>query len=306
MLKENTHDTFKSGFIAIVGRPNVGKSTLMNQIVGQKVAIMSDKAQTTRNKIQAIYTSPHSQMIFIDTPGIHKPKNELDDYMLQSAYQALDEVEAILMLVSADEKIGPGDRFIMDKIKDRESPAFLIVNKTDKVSGEELAAYMADIPNPQAFDQIIPLSALDSGEVEGLIAKLEDLLPEGPQYYPADQLTDHPEYFVVSELIREQILLKTREEIPHSVAVTVDKMQKDELDRVHVYANIIVERKSQKGIIIGKGGKMIKSIGTGARKEIENLLGSKVFLELWVKVEKKWRDKKSLLKEFGYNTKHDY
>lgn len=305
-MKENTQDTFKSGFIAIVGRPNVGKSTLMNQIVGQKVAIMSDKAQTTRNKIQAIYTSSHSQIIFIDTPGIHKPKNELDDYMLQSAYQALDEVEAILILVSADEKIGPGDRFIMDKIKDRESPAFLIVNKTDKVSGEELAAYMADIPNPQAFDQIIPLSALDSGEVEGLIAKLEELLPEGPQYYPADQLTDHPEYFVVSELIREQILLKTREEIPHSVAVTVDKMQKDELDRVHVYANIIVERKSQKGIIIGKGGKMIKSIGTGARKEIENLLGSKVFLELWVKVEKKWRDKKSLLKEFGYNTKHDY
>ncbi|OFN01366.1 GTPase Era [Aerococcus sp. HMSC062A02] len=305
-MKENTHDTFKSGFIAIVGRPNVGKSTLMNQIVGQKVAIMSDKAQTTRNKIQAIYTSSDSQMIFIDTPGIHKPKNELDDYMLQSAYQALDEVEAILMLVSADEKIGPGDRFIMDKVKDRESPAFLIVNKTDKVSEEDLAAYMADIPNPEAFEQIIPMSALNSGQVEGLIAKLEDLLPEGPQYYPEDQLTDHPEYFVVSELIREQILQKTREEIPHSVAVTVDKMQKDELDRVHVYANIIVERKSQKGIIIGKGGKMIKSIGTGARKEIENLLGSKVFLELWVKVEKKWRDKNSLLKEFGYNTKQDY
>ncbi|MDK7049605.1 GTPase Era [Aerococcus sanguinicola] len=305
-MKENTHDTFKSGFIAIVGRPNVGKSTLMNQIVGQKVAIMSDKAQTTRNKIQAIYTSSNRQMIFIDTPGIHKPKNELDDYMLQSAYQALDEVEAILMLVSADEKIGPGDRFIMDKVKDRESPAFLIVNKTDKVSEEDLAAYMADIPNPEAFEQIIPMSALNSGQVEGLIAKLEDLLPEGPQYYPEDQLTDHPEYFVVSELIREQILQKTREEIPHSVAVTVDKMQKDELDRVHVYANIIVERKSQKGIIIGKGGKMIKSIGTGARKEIENLLGSKVFLELWVKVEKKWRDKKSLLKEFGYNTKQDY
>lgn len=305
-MKENTHDTFKSGFIAIVGRPNVGKSTLMNQIVGQKVAIMSDKAQTTRNKIQAIYTSSDSQMIFIDTPGIHKPKNELDDYMLQSAYQALDEVEAILMLVSADEKIGPGDRFIMDKVKDRESPAFLIVNKTDKVSEEDLAAYMADIPNPEAFEQIIPMSALNSGQVEGLIAKLEDLLPEGPQYYPEDQLTDHPEYFVVSELIREQILQKTREEIPHSVAVTVDKMQKDELDRVHVYANIIVERKSQKGIVIGKGGKMIKSIGTGARKEIENLLGSKVFLELWVKVEKKWRDKKSLLKEFGYNTKQDY
>lgn len=305
-MKENTHDTFKSGFIAIVGRPNVGKSTLMNQIVGQKVAIMSDKAQTTRNKIQAIYTSSDSQMIFIDTPGIHKPKNELDDYMLQSAYQALDEVEAILMLVSADEKIGPGDRFIMDKVKDRESPAFLIVNKTDKVSEEDLAAYMADIPNPEAFEQIIPMSALNSGQVEGLIAKLEDLLPEGPQYYPEDQLTDHPEYFVVSELIREQILQKTREEIPHSVAVTVDKMQKDELDRVHVYANIIVERKSQKGIIIGKGGKMIKSIGTGARKEIENLLGSKVFLELWVKVEKKWRDKKFLLKEFGYNTKQDY
>lgn len=296
---------FKSGFVAIVGRPNVGKSTLLNRIVGQKVAIMSNTAQTTRNKIQAVYTTDTVQIVFIDTPGIHKPKHELGEFMVKSAYQALEEVEAILMLVNAEEPIGPGDRFVMDKIAAYDTPKFLAVNKVDRVNQETLLNYLAEIPNQDIFEQILPISALEGDNVAVLLAQLEKLMPAGPQYYPSDQITDHPEYFVVSELIREQILRLTREEVPHSIAVTIDKMQKDEYDKVHVYANIIVETKSQKGIIIGKGGQMLKRIGTGARKEIETLLGSKVFLELWVKVEKNWRDKQNTLKDFGYK-KTDY
>lgn len=245
-------NNYHSGFVAIVGRPNVGKSTLLNHIIGQKVAIMSDKAQTTRNKIHAIYTTDEVQIIFIDTPGIHKPKHELGQYMVKSAYSALDEVEVILMLVNSTEKIGPGDRFIMEKIAAYDTPKILAVNKTDQLDKEDMAAYLESIPNKEIFDQIIPLSALTGDNVDQLLKELTKEMPLGPQYYPEDQITDHPEYFVVSEMIREQILQLTREEIPHSVAVTVDKMQKDEYDKVHVYANIIVERKSQKGIIIGK------------------------------------------------------
>lgn len=296
---------FKSGFVAIVGRPNVGKSTLLNRVVGQKVAIMSDTAQTTRNKIQAVYSTDTVQIVFLDTPGIHKPKHELGEFMVKSAYQALNEVEAIVMMVNAEEKIGPGDRFVMEKIANYNTPKFLVVNKVDKVNQEALLTFLADIPEPGQFTEIIPISALNGDNVDTLLAQLEALMPEGPQYYPSDQVTDHPEYFIVSELIREQILQNTREEVPHSVAVTIDKMQKDEYDKVHIYANIIVETKSQKGIIIGKNGSMMKRIGTGARKEIETLLGSKVFLELWVKIEKHWRDKQSTLKDFGYR-KNDY
>lgn len=294
---------FKSGFVAIVGRPNVGKSTLLNRVIGQKVAIMSSTAQTTRNKIQAVYTTDDLQIVFLDTPGIHKPKHELGEFMNKSAYQALDEVEAILMLVNAEEPIGPGDKFVMDKISEYDTPKFLAVNKVDTVSRENLLEFMDNIPNTDMFNQIVPISALEGNNVDTLLAELEKLMPEGPQYYPSDQVTDHPEFFVVSELIREQILNLTREEIPHSVAVTVDKMQKDEFDKVHVYANIIVNAKSQKGIIIGKNGTMIKRIGTGARKEIEILLGSKVYLELWVKIEKNWRDNDKNLKNFGYTNK---
>lgn len=297
-------DGYKSGFVAIVGRPNVGKSTFLNRVVGQKVAIMSDKAQTTRNKIQAVYTTDEAQIVFIDTPGIHKPHNELGEFMNKSAYQSLDEVDAILMLVNAEEPIGPGDRFVLEKIKGYKTRKFLGVNKIDKVSPEAVAQFMETIPDQDMFDGIIPLSALNGNNVQTLVDTLVRLLPNGPQYYPSEFITDHPEYFVVSELIREQILTNTYEEIPHSVAVQVDSMQKDENDKVHVYATIIVDQKSQKGIIIGKGGKMIKKIGVESRKEIENLLGSGIYLELWVKIVKNWRNNKQNLGDLGYNTKN--
>ena len=293
---------FKSGFVAIVGRPNVGKSTFMNYVLGQKIAIMSDKAQTTRNKIQGVYTNQDCQIVFLDTPGIHKPKHELGNFMVESAYSALKEVDAVLFMVNAAEKRGPGDDFIIEKLKKIKTPVFLVLNKIDLISPDELLYRVESYQETIPFAGIIPISVLQGNNVQELMTTLTNHLPEGPQYYPSDQITDHPEYFVVSELIREKILHLTKEEIPHSVAVTVDKMQKDEFDKVHVYANIIVERPTQKGIIIGKGGKLLKEIGVRARKDIEQLLGNKVYLELWVKVEKDWRKKKSHLQDFGYRT----
>ena len=293
---------FKSGFVAIVGRPNVGKSTFMNYVLGQKIAIMSDKAQTTRNKIQGVYTNQNCQIVFLDTPGIHKPKHELGNFMVESAYSALKEVDAVLFMVNAAEKRGPGDDFIIEKLKNIKTPVFLVLNKIDLISPDELLDRVESYQETIPFAGIIPISVLQGNNVQELMTTLTNHLPEGPQYYPSDQITDHPEYFVVSELIREKILHLTKEEIPHSVAVTVDKMQKDEFDKVHVYANIIVERPTQKGIIIGKGGKLLKEIGVRARKDIEQLLGNKVYLELWVKVEKDWRKKKSHLQDFGYRT----
>lgn len=293
---------FKSGFVAIVGRPNVGKSTFMNYVLGQKIAIMSDKAQTTRNKIQGVYTNQDCQIVFLDTPGIHKPKHELGNFMVESAYSALKEVDAVLFMVNAAEKRGPGDDFIIEKLKKIKTPVFLVLNKIDLISPDELLDRVESYQETIPFAGIIPISVLQGNNVQELMTTLTNHLPEGPQYYPSDQITDHPEYFVVSELIREKILHLTKEEIPHSVAVTVDKMQKDEFDKVHVYANIIVERPTQKGIIIGKGGKLLKEIGVRARKDIEQLLGNKVYLELWVKVEKDWRKKKSYLQDFGYCT----
>lgn len=293
---------FKSGFVAIVGRPNVGKSTFMNYVLGQKIAIMSDKAQTTRNKIQGVYTNQNCQIVFLDTPGIHKPKHELGNFMVESAYSALKEVDAVLFMVNAAEKRGPGDDFIIEKLKKIKTPVFLVLNKIDLISPDELLDRVESYQETIPFAGIIPISVLQGNNVQELMITLTNHLPEGPQYYPSDQITDHPEYFVVSELIREKILHLTKEEIPHSVAVTVDKMQKDEFDKVHVYANIIVERPTQKGIIISKGGKLLKEIGVRARKDIEQLLGNKVYLELWVKVEKDWRKKKSHLQDFGYRT----
>ena len=291
---------FKSGFVAIVGRPNVGKSTFMNYVLGQKIAIMSDKAQTTRNKIQGVYTKDDAQIVFLDTPGIHKPKHELGEFMVKSAYSALKEVDAVLFMVNVSEKRGPGDDFIIEKLKGIKTPIFLVLNKIDLVTPEVLLERVESYKDALDFAGVFPISVLQGNNVNGLMEGLINALPEGPQYYPADQITDHPEYFVVSELIREKILQLTQEEIPHSVAVTVDKMQKDEFDKVHVYANIIVERKSQKGIIIGKGGRLLKEIGTRARRDIQQLLGNKVYLELWVKVEKDWRKRKSNLQEYGY------
>ena len=291
---------FKSGCVAIVGRPNVGKSTFMNYVLGQKIAIMSDKAQTTRNKIQGVYTKDDAQIVFLDTPGIHKPKHELGEFMVKSAYSALKEVDAVLFMVNVSEKRGPGDDFIIEKLKGIKTPIFLVLNKIDLVTPEVLLERVESYKDALDFAGVFPISVLQGNNVNELMEGLINALPEGPQYYPADQITDHPEYFVVSELIREKILQLTQEEIPHSVAVTVDKMQKDEFDKVHVYANIIVERKSQKGIIIGKGGRLLKEIGTRARRDIQQLLGNKVYLELWVKVEKDWRKRKSNLQEYGY------
>ena len=291
---------FNSGFVAIVGRPNVGKSTFMNYVLGQKIAIMSDKAQTTRNKIQGVYTKDDAQIVFLDTPGIHKPKHELGEFMVKSAYSALKEVDAVLFMVNVSEKRGPGDDFIIEKLKGIKTPIFLVLNKIDLVTPEVLLERVESYKDALDFAGVFPISVLQGNNVNELMEGLINALPEGPQYYPADQITDHPEYFVVSELIREKILQLTQEEIPHSVAVTVDKMQKDEFDKVHVYANIIVERKSQKGIIIGKGGRLLKEIGTRARHDIQQLLGNKVYLELWVKVEKDWRKRKSNLQEYGY------
>ncbi|MCB5950506.1 GTPase Era [Enterococcus sp. BWT-B8] len=298
-------ETHKSGFVAIVGRPNVGKSTLLNRIVGQKIAIMSDKAQTTRNKIQGVYTVPEAQLIFIDTPGIHKPKHRLGDFMVETAYSALREVDAVLFMISADQKRGKGDDFIIERLKNQQAPVFLIINKIDKVHPDELLGIIEDYSNQMEFAEVVPISATEGNNVERMMDTLIVKMPEGPQYFPEDQVTDHPEYFIVSELVREKVLLLTRDEIPHSVAVVVDSMKRDENDKVHIQATVIVERDSQKGIIIGKGGKMLKQIGTKARRDIEHLLDDKVYLELWVKVQKDWRDKKIYLQDFGYR-KDDY
>lgn len=292
--------THKSGFVAIVGRPNVGKSTLLNRVVGQKIAIMSDKAQTTRNKIQGVYTTDDAQLIFIDTPGIHKPKHRLGDFMVETAYSALREVDVTLFMISADQKRGKGDDFIIERLRQSQTPVFLVINKIDKVHPDALLAIIEDYSSQMDFAEIVPISATEGNNFETLMKLLIDEMPEGPQYFPEDQITDHPEYFIVSELVREKVLLLTRDEVPHSVAVVVDSMKRDHNDKVHIQATIIVERDSQKGIIIGKGGKMLKQIGTKARLDIEHMLDDKVFLELWVKVQKDWRDKQTFLTDYGY------
>lgn len=291
---------FKSGFVAIIGRPNVGKSTLLNRFVGQKIAIMSDKAQTTRNRIQGVLTTEDSQLVFIDTPGIHKPKHALGDFMVNTAYSALKGVDAILVVVNAAEKMGPGDRLVIERIQHATVPVFLLINKIDLVTPDELFPIIEGYRELYDFTHIFPISATMGNNVPELLETLTNTLPEGPQYYPADQVMDHPEYFVVAEFIREKILMLTKEEVPHSVAVQVQSMQRNENDKVEVQATIIVERKSQKGIIIGAGGQMIKKIGQMARRDIEMLLDDKVYLDLWVKVQKNWRDKHSNLNDFGY------
>lgn len=295
-----SEQNFKSGFVAIVGRPNVGKSTLLNRIVAQKIAIMSNKAQTTRNKIQGIYTTKEAQIVFIDTPGIHKPKNKLGDFMVETAYSALREVDAVIFMVSADMPRGRGDDFIIERLKKAHAPVYLVINKIDTVHPDELLPIIDDYRQELDFKEIVPISATEGNNVEHLLETLVNDMPEGPQFFPDDQVTDHPEYFIVSELIREKVLQLTEQEVPHSVAVVTESMKRDDHNKIHIQATIIVERDSQKGIIIGKGGKMLKNIGTKSRKDIENLLGDKVFLELWVKVQKNWRDKRRDLQNYGY------
>ena len=295
---------FKSGFVAILGRPNVGKSTFLNRVMGQKIAIMSNKAQTTRNKIMGIYTTETEQIVFIDTPGIHKPKTALGDFMVESAYSTLREVDTVLFMVPADEKRGKGDDMIIERLKEAKVPVILVINKIDKVHPDQLLEQIDDFRDQMDFKEIIPISALQGNNVDRLLTVLIENLEEGFQYFPEDQITDHPERFLVSEMIREKILTLTEQEVPHSVAVVVDSMKRDpETDKIHIQATIMVERNSQKGIIIGKHGAMLKKIGTLARRDIEIMLGDKVYLETWVKVKKNWRDKKLDLADFGYNEK---
>jgi GTPase len=297
-----TNNNFKSGFVSIIGRPNVGKSTFLNHVIGQKIAIMSDKPQTTRNKIQGVYTESDSQVIFIDTPGIHKPKHKLGDFMMKVAQNTLKEVDIVLFMINAEEGYGRGDEFIIERLETTNTPVFLVINKIDQIHPDQLILLIDQYKNLYDFKEIIPISALQGNNVETLLKQIKAYLPEGPQYYPADQVTDHPERFIVTELIREKALHLTREEIPHSIAVVMDSMEKRENgNTVYVGATIIVERDSQKGIIIGKKGSMLKEIGQRARGDIEALLGSKVFLELWVKVQKDWRNRTTQLRDFGFN-----
>jgi GTP-binding protein Era len=292
---------FKSGFVGIVGRPNVGKSTLMNQVIGQKIAIMSDKPQTTRNKIHGVYTKEHMQIVFLDTPGIHKPQSKLGDFMNQTALNTFGEVEAVCFLVDASEGMGGGDRYIVEQLKNVRTPIILVLNKIDRIEPEALLPLIEGYRKLYDFAEIIPVSAKNGNNVNTLLEQLEKYLPEGPQYYPTDQITDHPEQFVCSELIREKILKLTREEIPHSIAVTIEDMKVEESGLVRISAVIFVERSSQKGIIIGKQGALLKEIGMLARHDIQNLLGSKIFLELWVKVKKDWRNQDRVLRDLGFH-----
>ncbi|MEC0344694.1 GTPase Era [Peribacillus sp. NPDC094092] len=293
---------YKSGFISIIGRPNVGKSTFLNRVIGQKIAIMSDKPQTTRNKVQGVLTQNDSQMIFIDTPGIHKPKHKLGDFMMKVATNTLKEVDLILFMINATEGYGRGDEFIIEKLQSVKTPVFLVVNKIDAMHPDDLLPIIEKYQQLYPFAAVVPISALEGNNVDTLLEQIKEHLPEGPQFYPADQVTDHPERFIISELVREKVLHLTREEIPHSVAVVIDSIKKmDNSDTINVMATIVVERDSQKGIVIGKQGKMLKEVGSRARVDIENLLGSKVFLELWVKVQKDWRNKASQLRDYGFN-----
>ncbi|WP_106497114.1 GTPase Era [Lentibacillus sp. Marseille-P4043] len=293
-------NNFKSGFIAIIGRPNVGKSTFMNRVIGQKIAIMSDKAQTTRNKIQGVLTEDDAQLVFIDTPGIHKPKHRLGDFMVQIAENTLNEVDAVLFMINAKEGYGRGDQYILDRLQQVKKPVFLIINKIDLIHPDDLFPLIELYKEKYNFEEIIPISALQGNNVNHLLDVLKGHLPEGPQYYPEDQVTDHPERFIISELIREKVLQLTREEVPHSIAVVIENIEERDSNTVFIQATVITERKTQKGILIGKQGNMLKEIGKKARADIEALLGTKIYLELWVKVQKDWRNRQSQLRELGF------
>ena len=288
---------FHSGFIAIVGRPNTGKSTLLNSLLGEKLSIVSDKPQTTRNRIRGILTLPACQMVFIDTPGIHKPVHRMNELMVQAALRTCNEVDAILFLVEATERPGAGDRFILETLKKVRTPVFLLINKVDLVPKERLLPLIAEYSGLRSFAEIIPVSAL-ANDLGGLVDAIRKRLPEGPRYFPDDQLSDQPERFIAAELIREKVFELTKEEIPYSSAVVIEDM-KEEAGLTRVHAAIFVDRESQKGIVIGKNGALLKKIGTLARQDMEKLLGVKVFLQLWVKVKKGWREDDRMLRNIG-------
>lgn len=292
---------YRSGFVAIVGRPNVGKSTLLNKLVGQKVAIMSDKPQTTRHKIHSVLTKNEAQIVFLDTPGIHKPKHKLGEYMVDVALGALREVDAVLFLVEGNDDPGAGDKYIAEQLKEITTPVFLMINKIDLIKKEEILDKIVKYKDLLPFAEVIPVSAIKGDNVDRLVQTIIKYLPEGPQYYPAEMITDRPERFIMGEIIREKVLHLTSEEIPHSVAVVVEQIEERSNGIVALNAIIYTERDSQKAILIGKDGLMLKEVGRRAREEIENLLGSKVYLELWVKVKKDWRNKMTDLRNLGFS-----
>ncbi|MBI0110971.1 GTPase Era [Lactobacillus sp. W8093] len=292
----------KSGFVALLGRPNVGKSTLMNYLVGQKVAITSNKPQTTRNKISGILTTDDMQAVFVDTPGIFKPHLNLDEYMDKASLSSLKDVDLILFMVEPEE-MGKGDAYIADMLKDVKVPVILLINKVDQVNPNELLPIIDQYRNLNIFKEFLPVSATQGVGISDLMQVLHQYLPEGPKYFGSDQITDRPEYFMVAELIREQILKLTAEEVPHAAAVWVEQMNKHENNKLQIEATIYVEKSGQKGIIIGKGGKMLKQIGINSRRQIEDLLGEKVNLHLWVKVQRNWRSDPQFLRRIGYNPK---
>ena len=297
-------ESFKSGFVTIIGRPNVGKSTLMNHLIGQKIAITSSKAQTTRNRIQTVYTNENGQIIFLDTPGINRAKNKLGDYMLTAAERTLNEVDLILWLVEPTTYIGAGEQYIIEKLKSVKTPIFLIINKTDTATEEEILKAITTYKDQCDFAEIIPVSALKGTNTPDLVDSIFHYLPDGPMYYDEDTITDQPERQIVAELIREKALRLLDQEIPHGIAVVVERMKtRKRGDIVDIDAVIVCERESHKAIIIGKQGNMIKKIGSQARREMENLLDMKVNLKMWVKVRKDWRDSDILLKNYGYNKK---
>lgn len=296
----NENPAFKSGFVTLIGRPNVGKSTLMNHLIGQKIAITSNKPQTTRNRIQTVLTMEDAQIVFLDTPGIHKAKNKLGDYMVNVAERTLNEVDVILWLVEPTTYIGAGERHIIEQLKKTRTPVILVINKTDTVKKEEVLTFIDTYRKELDFHEIVPVSALKGNNTDVLVDCIVKYLPYGQPFYDEDTITDQPMRQIVAELIREKALRLLQEEIPHGVAVSIESMK--EKGRIcHIDATIVCERDSHKGIIIGKGGQMLKQIGSKARPDIEDLLEMQVNLQLWVKVKKDWRDSDFLLKNFGYN-----
>lgn len=297
---------YKSGFVTLIGRPNVGKSTLMNHLIGQKIAITSNKPQTTRNRIQTVYTSEEGQIIFLDTPGIHKAKNKLGEYMVSVAERTLQEVDVVLWLVEPSTFIGAGERHIAEQLAKTQTPVFLVINKIDTVSKADILTYIAAYKDILDFAEIIPVSALKGENTEELIQTMFRYLPEGPQFYDEDTITDQPERQIVAEMIREKALRNLSEEIPHGIAVAIDRMkERPQGNLIDIDATIVCERDSHKGIIIGKKGAMLKKIGSQARQDMENLLDCKVNLKLWVKVKKDWRDSDFMIKNFGYHPLDD-
>lgn len=292
----------KTGFISLIGRPNAGKSTLINQILDRKIAITSSKPQTTRTRITGIFTTSDAQMVFIDTPGIHKPKDRLNQYMVEAARSTIYEGDVIFYVVDASVPFGPGEQFILDCLKDIDVPVFLLLNKIDCMTSEDIMRTIVKWQTRREFAEIFPLSAERGDNVDRLLETAKGYLIEGPNFYPEDAVTDQPERIVMSELIREKILRLTEEEVPHSVAVVIEHMERDESDdKLIVHAAIYTERQSQKAIIIGKQGQMIKRIGTAARRDIEELLGEKIYLKLWVRVKENWRNREGALHDFGYD-----